>query len=234
MTKLQKGLEKMKHQTEQQRRVGRQMMTEYKKFLAQGHVPSMEEVVIATATTIGEMGVGPNERDVLCDEIGKSSDFMEKMETEMATKGTEERKKLYSKKGYNNKLHWPVATPSPILKKGPPVASLPKSSPGCMTYQGESDYTHSSEDSFGPGKKRRTASSKTEAEQLRLDCIAILGRACRDPTNLDKTRDADICMMLSKKGSWAFDVCYSQESQESANSTVATLRAIADCQSGNE
>ena len=46
------------------------MSTEYNKMLASGVVPSMEDVVVATTTTIGKMGIGPNE----CDALNKNLD----------------------------------------------------------------------------------------------------------------------------------------------------------------
>ena len=46
------------------------MRTEFNKGLNAGKCMSMEDVVVATATTMSEMGVGPNECQVLQQELG--------------------------------------------------------------------------------------------------------------------------------------------------------------------
>ena len=152
-----------KKENKHQKWIGAQMTTEYNKMLASGVVPSMEDVVVATATTIGEMGVGPNERDILQQVLGMKSGYVHAMATDMAAKGKANKKPSISQKGINNRLHHPVphATPSPVIKKVPPVASLPSKSSNHSQYQGESDYTHSSDDSFGQYKKRKQHPQKS-------------------------------------------------------------------------
>ena len=74
------------------------MSTEYNKMLALGVVPSMEDVVIATAKTIGKMGVGPNERDALQQKLGSKSDFVYDMAPDMGAKGQANKTHAMSKR----------------------------------------------------------------------------------------------------------------------------------------
>ena len=110
----------------------------------------------------------------------------------------------------------------------PPCALVPKS----CDIDG-SDITTSSEEGTHHQKKRRNLVVKNEANELRVACIGILAKACKDDTNRKKTHDADLICLLSTPDSCAVDVYNSQMNLKYPKETIVMLRAVTNWTSGN-
>ena len=64
--------------------------------------------------------------------------------------------------------------------------------------------------------------------------MLILSKATRIASNTEKTRDADLVVMLSsRKGNWAIDLCRAEDPNTPAEDLVATLRSVAEFRSAS-
>ena len=131
-----------------------------------------------------------------------------------------------SKKGYNNRLHRPMAIPTPspkpppvIQHKFPPVASMPSSS--------DNQYYSLSSDGSG-GTIQRNCTNRCAGDKLRLQCSRFLSTAMLDAKNPDQQRDVDLFILLSASQSWAKDLFYTHGGTVSVDVAIMMLHRIAD------
>ncbi len=209
--------------------------TQLSKQQKSGKRPTMEDVLIGSAQELGEIGLGPNERESIQQIVGTKQHNIVTMATNKEQAKRKRDRSLSTeiskttttaKKGYNNRLHHPlpIPTPSPkppptIQRKIPPVASIPKSS----DVQWDSLFSDGSGGTF-----KNTCTNRRAGDKLRLECSRYLSAAMLDAENPDQQRDADLFISLSASQSWAKDLCYAHGGTVSVNVAITMLRRIAD------